>query len=280
MATQLAEAPVELIDTGQDVGDGGSAFIERDYEGEARAHGWVPADEFKGDKSRCVDAKTFVERADEVMPLLRKQNKEFRGKIDFLERQIKKVMKSEQGAYEQALADVKAKMENAVVTGNVEAFNKLDKQADDLRKGMVNDTPQADQQKEAVRAFAEWRGENEWYDLGGQAGAEKEERLKRAEFDRQVELNEDKAREMAPADFIAHIGELVDAKYPAFKTPRPKATESVAGVTRKGNGNTAKTGANLPAEAKAQAKRFHSQGIYKGTLAEAYDKYAQRYDWN
>lgn len=277
MATQLKE-PEAPIDTGQDGGDGG--IIERDFDTEARAHGWRPLDEFKGDPTQFVDAEAYVRRADEVLPFIRKQNKELKGKIEFLERQIKKVMKSEQGAYEQALADVKAKMENAVVTGNVEAFNKLDKQADDLRKGMVADTPQADQQKEAIRAFADWRDENEWYDLGGQAGATDLERRQRAYFDRMVEANEDKACDMAPADFIAHIGELVEAKYPASKTPRPKANESVAGVTRTRAGASAKTGANLPPEAKAQAKRFHSQGIYKGTLAEAYDKYAQSYDWN
>ena len=43
-------------------------------EQEARTLGWVPAEEFKGDPNRWVDAETFVERGHTVMPILRKNN--------------------------------------------------------------------------------------------------------------------------------------------------------------------------------------------------------------
>lgn len=280
MATlALPEAPLE---TGANDGEIGEVQT-RDYEAEARVHGWRPEAEFKGDPTQFVDAETYVKRADEVLPFVKKENKQLRGKIDFLERQIKKVMKSEQEAYSSALAEVRAKMEKAVVTGDVAAFNTLDKKAEDIRKNMAEDAPAGDRMKEAVKAFADWRDANEWYDLGGLAGATDAERRQRAYFDRMVEASEELARTMDPPEFIAHVAGLVAAKYPAERAPRPKGTEAVAGVTRTGASKSAKIGANLPPEAKETAERYVRLGIpgYKGkTKAEAHDLFAKDWDWS
>lgn len=45
------------------------------HEVEARALGWVPEDQFRGDKSRWVNAETFVQRGHDVMPILQANNK-------------------------------------------------------------------------------------------------------------------------------------------------------------------------------------------------------------
>lgn len=282
MATQLAEPATEPLETGQDTGEHQPA--PRDYDAEARAQGWTDKETFRGDESRWVDAETFVKRADEVMPLLRKQLGHYRAELDQMKREIKKVRKSEMAAYDNALADLERRQDKAVETGDVAAARELREKAKKLSAEMADDAaPPADQQKEAIRAFAAWRDENEWYDLGGLAGATDTERRQRAYFDRMVEANMDKASEMSPTDFIAHIGDLVEAKYPAQKVVRPKATESVAGVTRTAAGKSVKTGANLPPEAKAAAERYVRQGIpgYKGkTKAEAYDLFAKDWDWS
>lgn len=46
-----------------------------DYEREARNMGWVPEDQFRGNKDQWVDAQEFVERGKHVMPLLLANNK-------------------------------------------------------------------------------------------------------------------------------------------------------------------------------------------------------------
>lgn len=46
---------------------------ERDYEAEARAMGWKPAEEWSGDPSKHRDAKTFVELADNDPAILRQK---------------------------------------------------------------------------------------------------------------------------------------------------------------------------------------------------------------
>lgn len=50
-------------------------------EQEARAMGWAPKEEFRGDESRWVDAETFVERGHTVMPLLKKQKEELQNEV-------------------------------------------------------------------------------------------------------------------------------------------------------------------------------------------------------
>lgn len=41
----------------------------------AKGMGWVPQENFRGDPAKWIDAKTFLKRGDEVMPILRSQNK-------------------------------------------------------------------------------------------------------------------------------------------------------------------------------------------------------------
>lgn len=270
MATQLAEPPADLAPP---IDNSAQSEEQRSPEDIAYHRGWRPKDEFTG-RGEWVDAPTFLEKSNTNLGLAKAENEQLKKRNSVLEGMNKKLIRLEQSAYDNAMADIQTKMKNAVVTGDVAAFEALDKKADALRKENI---PAADQQKEAIRAFASWRDDNEWYDLGGQAGATDTERRQRAYFDRMVEANEDKARTMEPAEFIAHIGELVEAKYPASSTPRPKATESVAGVTRTSSGRGVQTYASLPPEYKRQADRFHEQGVYKGTLAEAREKYAKAY---
>jgi hypothetical protein len=69
----LKEEPgVEI--PGEDGDDPNVNDQARDFDAEAREHGWRPKDEFPGDAAKWVDAETFMKRADEVMPLLKAQN--------------------------------------------------------------------------------------------------------------------------------------------------------------------------------------------------------------
>lgn len=47
----------------------------KDYEQEARTLGWVPREEFRGDPDHWIDAKTFVERGRQVLPILQANNR-------------------------------------------------------------------------------------------------------------------------------------------------------------------------------------------------------------
>jgi len=271
MATQLQE-------TEQDIGTAEA----RDFDAEARQQGWTPKDEFRGDPEKWVDAEAFVSRGENFMPLLKKQVQTQKGEIDFLKRQMKKLTKLEQSAYTNALADLKAKQTEAVEYGDVAAFQKIDGQIEKLRETV--EAPASDEDPGV--AFIDFRETNEWYDLGGQAGASADERRARALADRIADklAAQGLQRELTPKQFFARVADEVREQIPTVgaevKAAKPKPSVDVAGVTRPGGGRQAKTGANLPPEAKAQAKRFFEKGILKGKdLNEVYDKFAKDYAW-
>jgi hypothetical protein len=58
------------------------------YESEARQQGWMPQEEFKGDPDRWTDAETFVRRADEVLPILKKRDRILKQENETLKRDL------------------------------------------------------------------------------------------------------------------------------------------------------------------------------------------------
>ena len=67
-----------------------------EIEQEAKLQGWVPAEDFKGDQSKWVNAEDYVERGKQIMPILQNNNKRLLGEMDS--------MKSEVMSLKQALA--------------------------------------------------------------------------------------------------------------------------------------------------------------------------------
>lgn len=57
-------------------------------ETEAKALGWAPKEQWRGNEADWVDAETFVERGRQVMPLLKKNNERLTGKLTATEQQL------------------------------------------------------------------------------------------------------------------------------------------------------------------------------------------------
>ena len=223
----------------------------RDFEAEARHHGWTPKEEFKGDPGKWVDAETFVKRADEVMPFLKKQNTALKRDIEDMKRTLKQfqeyVSKADQRAYERAIADIEARHAEAVETGDQAAAKRA---VEDMRKVEkdFSDGPQA----EAEPEFDENKAKQEladWIEASGYYGVD-ETKTKYA--DTQANL-------MGPATnwpggqaaWLAELDRRVERK---FAAPKPAATN--AGGTRPGSRAGSRSYADLPADAKKQCDRF------------------------
>jgi hypothetical protein len=95
------EAGVEIPGEG-DHGDDGSQSGERDYDAEARSRGWAPEEEFKGDKARWVDAKTFVERTDTMMPLLKADRDRLKRELADIKKDLRRATTHFEGAEKRA----------------------------------------------------------------------------------------------------------------------------------------------------------------------------------
>jgi hypothetical protein len=235
--------------------------------------GWTPKDEFKGDPSKWRDAAEFIERGEREMPLLRAQNKRLEREVAELKQTTREfaehLSKTEQRAYERAVASLKQQRKEALAAGDGDAFDKADEQLEQLRQEAA--------QKAAQRAgksgddngpdpvYTEWESRNPW--------------LKDTELQEYAEFAAQKLRASGEratgAEFLDLVAQKVKAQFPAkFTNPRRETAQAVEGAApaRRGGG---KTYADMPAEARAACDRMAKNGF--GGDAEAAKKFRDQY---
>ena len=264
----MATAPIETdADDTTDLEANDNA--PRDYEAEARAQGWTPREEFKGDESKFVDAETFVRRAEEITPLIKKQNQALRSEIEQLKKSIKQVnefaTKAEERAYARAIADLEARHEDAIEEGDTAKAREIAKEMREIAK--PTPAPVQFTQQQVTRALIDFRDANPWYDEGG----------KYADYAALVaDEHKDLAQTTPPDEFFKMIGDKVRERYPEVDKPkaeRIKPRNPVEGVTNRGSGQRGKTFADLPPEAQRMAEKWERQGLM--TKAD----YVKGYQW-
>lgn len=246
--TLIDTKDAEPVETPQDVP------VERDYEAEAKAMGWRPPTEFKGDPTKLVDAKTYVERGETFIPFIKKDRDETKRELAELKRTVKQYAKHaekvEERAYQRALADLQAKHDDAVETGDVAAARAVVREISDLPKPVeATDEPEFDT-TQARKELFEWIDDNDWYEA---------DETKRRYADRQAEM-------MGPAAewpegnkaWLAELGNRVARK---FAEKKPNVTNG--GGNRAAPNGGGKSFNDLPAEAKAACDKFIKAGIIK-----------------
>lgn len=265
----LQEIEGETLETEQEVSDAdeGQSGGERDYEAEARKHGWTPKDDFKGDPGKWVDAETFVRRADEVMPFLKKQNAALKREMDDLKKQVKQASaffsKAEERAYSRALADLQARHDDAVESGDVAAARKVMQEMGQLQadKPAPESAPEHDPEQ-ARRELNDWIERNDWY-------VTDDARRRYADF---------QAEAMGPAPewpggnkaWLDELEQRVERKFSERK-PQPVANTPGRAAASKGG----KSYADLPQDAKRACDKFIANGIIPNREA-----YVKAYDWS
>lgn len=139
------------------------------FEVEARKMGWRPKEEFRGDEAKWVDAETFYTRGQEVLPIVRAENKALRTEIDRIKRETAQTLQIMQRSREREVASL---------TEQLEAAKKARKDAVESRDGdtfEAAETEVARLQREIADAsktptvpvadveFDTWVAENSWY---------------------------------------------------------------------------------------------------------------------
>lgn len=159
----------------------------------ARAVGWVPKDEFRGDEAKWVDADSFLDRVDHVMPILKKNNEVLQQQLSARDQELiklrqkseeqDKILKTLQTAQEEAstgriearLATVRANLTEAIRGNDAEAIEALQEELIDLKaeqkvkvskdEAITTDESQVNAgiSPENETMFRGWLEANTWY---------------------------------------------------------------------------------------------------------------------
>jgi hypothetical protein len=146
-----------------------------DTEKRARAMGWVPKEDFRGDEDRWVDSDTFLDRGENIMPILKERLTKFEqnntaltDKLDKATKQLETFVthhkQTYKRAYDNAFRDLDAKQREAVSAADTDAYDQLQQEKEDLQKEVED---MREQQAPAAApespAYGRWLDENSWY---------------------------------------------------------------------------------------------------------------------
>jgi len=242
-------------------GESGEPEVSAEIIAKAEKMGWTPRESFKGDPSKWRPADEFVERGENMLPLLRAQSKRQEREIADLKAGMKELAeyhsKTEQRAYAKALQDLREQRAAAIAAGDGAAFDKVDGEIDKLKKDLETKTQPAQKQNDDDPVFQEWLSRNKW--------AEDEEMQLVGEAIAKSLIK--KGEKATGVDLLEMVTKEVKRRYPEkFENPRRNAAPSVEGGSgpRKGGG---KTFADMPAEARAACERMAKNG-YSGKPEE------------
>lgn len=237
--------------------DGETDEAQQKIEARARAMGWTPKEEFKGDPAKWRDAGEFVERGENLLPLVRAQNKRLEAKIAELEKTTRDfaehLSKTEQRAYDRAIADLKEQRKAALAAGDGDAFEKADDQIKEIERDVAAKAAKNAKKDDsgADPVYAEWESRNPW--------------LKDSELSDYAEFAAQKLRQSGEkatgAEFLDLVAAKVKAQFPTkFTNPRRETAQAVEGAApgRRGSG---KTYADMPAEARSACDRMAKNGF-------------------
>ena len=258
---------------------------ERDFEAEARDQGWVPLEEFNDAPGKWKPAEQFVKDGEEILPLVRAQNKKLQARLDTIEKELKsdfekrldRIEKAGKRSHEELkkrhekeLQTVKVKMREAVKAGDTDAYDTLEKQRDELAAS----TPDEDgtSPEHAKAAQAEWAAKNPWFNKDFEAtrtAIDYSQWLSGTNENLSIEENiartEAYMREKHPGLF----GEEVQTQEvrPNGHAPVDGGSEFGRAATQKG-----KLFPTLPAEARRQFEADVAEGLFKKSDSERWAK--------
>jgi len=267
------------------------AAPEVDYEKEARLQNWVPKEDYRGDATEWVDAKTFVERGKQINPILRANNERLMRELDKTKKQMdelrsateefKKFQKEQYDRkasdLEKQIIELREQKKQAISSGDGELAVTLDDKIDALKeeKAQAKEESKKEEkqpepkQEELTPELSEWIGQNEWY---------------KADVRMAALANEEAARinrlypSLIGKAFLDKLDEALEQVFSLEKLGRKKKERPrnpVEGSKPNGNNSSGKNSyENLPSEAKAACDRFVKQKLMTR------EQYLEMYDWS
>jgi hypothetical protein len=280
---------------------------DENFETQAREMGWVEKEQFRGDPTKWVDAKEFVERGEHFLPMLRANNKRLKDdlltrdkEINTLKETVANVQKamgvmqkhydaSVQQQVAQAKRDLAGQIKEAREAGDTDLEIQLLDQMSDLRETEKQakknaeekkDEPEKVETKNATQLeFESWNRDNPWF--GNANNAEDRKRTKAL-----IRIGEDLREEgdtTVGRAFMEKCMEVLNEREGNTTTTKDRRPSSkVEGGNSGARGTAGRAFDKLPKEAKdachADSDRFVGQGKMYKTVAEWEEAYATSYN--
>lgn len=259
---------------------------QRDWEKEARADGWVPEAEFKGEKrpAKFLTAEEFVRRGEEFEPFIRKsrkeladENKELKESVARMTRVFEQSLDRERERSKKEIEELKASRREAIKAGDVDAVDRLDTQIEAATKtavpaGDVSYDKMTPEQRQTVdeTVMNEWVAKQAWWDTDEDlrdAAVGISNRLARKDrsMAENLKLTEEELRRKFPAKF----GIITENK-----AANGHAAVDGGGSFNGSSGKRAKGESDLTRDEREAGQMLIKKGIYSNLKDYAKDLYA------
>lgn len=135
-----------------------------EIEDKAKAQGWTPKENFKGDPDKWRTAEEFIKVGEGIQAVQSERNEKLLADIEDLRtdmkeltsQQFKVIAEAKKKGYDDAVADLEKKQRAAAEEGDVDRYDKLAKEKQNLKKP-EQPPPKIDPE------FTQWHKENQWY---------------------------------------------------------------------------------------------------------------------
>lgn len=253
-------------------------------EEEARAAGWLPKTEYRGDPKKWVPADKYNERRDpkslrlaldktqkELSDLRNAREQDARSFADRLDR-FEAMSKAQRG---KLYSDIEASRRQAVVAGDTDEYDRLNRVEQRLYEeeeaaGKTSAKPkeQAETPGELSEVTLKWVEENEWFETDQQLHFAAIAINKRI-ANRNPSMSHEEQLEATTAEVMKKFPEKFGEKKPAPKTNGHSAVEGGQRMPAQPKG---KGFSDIPSEERRIIERHIEEGLYKdkADAAKAY----------
>lgn len=261
---------------------------ERDYESEARKQGWVPQEEYKGNKEAWLEAKDFVIRGEQINPILRSTNERIKSELEKTKAEMQELRKAAEefktyqkeqyerkvAAWESEIAALKKEKAQAVSAGDGERVTEIDDQIESIKEQKTQakeDVKKEEKKQETPQAEAPevtaWKNANPWYEMDLTMTS-----ATNAVAQTLASTHPDLRGKAFLEELDKRLEELFSPEKLGKKT-RPRSPVESGNGGHKPSSNSKQSYENLPPDAKAACDRFVKQKLMTR------EDYVANYDW-
>lgn len=235
------------------------------YEDRAKLQGWKPKEEFVGNPDNWVDAKSYVERADNELPIAKATIRNLENRMTQMQESFEKMRKFEmERAKAQALEDLRSKHTRAIDedgVSSVDAFKAFETEKANIEKQYAE--PQAQQVRQTPYEVQQWINDNSWANAQDELGL----------YARAMEMDIGRNNPyLPPLQILSEVKKRAMARFPErFNNPKRQVQSIEGGRNIHGAGNqklsiNAKFG-KLSAIDQQLGRAFIKDGTFKDEAA-------------